>query len=260
VKGLGCLDAVVELLGCSVHTVHKYQVLFWKEHLLKLFGALLTVLTTAVLPATATPVTAFVTYDSTPLGIFGDWSIHFTSGDPSVQITEVKITLNSKLFFDSAAGASASPRATYSCLRQYRRNAALVGLVGNNAANNPADGGKVLDLHFTNFTVAAGVFNFNLDVDKDNPLNNCAHLGILATIACNAANVVIATGNSLVSGSDFNGSQVEIFFGGGPAVTPPRSRRISLRPASTRTRPISAPTSRLFPSRRRSSCCLPRFP
>jgi hypothetical protein len=35
---------------------------------------------------------------------------------------------------------------------------------------------------------------------------------------------VIATGNSLVSGSDFNGSQVEIFFGGGPAVTPTSNR------------------------------------
>ena len=188
---------------------------------MKLLGALLTVLTTAVLPATATPVTAFVTYDSTPLGIFGDWSIHFTSGDPSVQITEVKITLNSTLFFDSAAGGFGFPTGNiFLPFTSTSGAAALVGLVGNNAANNPADGGKVLDLHFTNFTVAASVFNFSLDVDKDNPLHNCAHLGILATIVCNAANVVIATDNSLVSGSDFNGSQVEIFFGGGPAVTP----------------------------------------
>ena len=174
----------------------------------------------SALPCAATPITGFATFDSTPLGIFGNWTIQLTSGDPAVQITEVKITLNSNTLFDSVAGGFGFPNGnTFEGFNSLLGTGGLVGLVGNNAVNNPADGTGTLDLHFSNFTSSTGFFAFGADVDKNNPLANCSGLRPLLALACNLGNGIIATANSLVFGGEFAGAQIQVFLGG-PGVIP----------------------------------------
>lgn len=160
-------------------------------------------------------VTGVSTFDSRPAGILADWTHTYTSGSPDVKILSIKITLNSNLFFDTAAGAPGF------LTNQNVSTTADGGtaFTGFSASGAGLDGGTIVTLSFSDFLPGESYTHVG-DVDEAVTLQDCSGLGGLALAGCIATNVARTTDGSLVSGAEFAGSTIDVTLGG-PLVTNP---------------------------------------
>lgn len=157
--------------------------------------------------APAALVTGQSVFNSSPAGIFADWTHTFTAGDPGITITSVKIVLNSNLFFDPTGAAPGF-------LANQNFGTIAGGGTGFTGAYTPGtDGSTTVTMNFTSFGPGQS-YSHTGDVDENVTLQNCGGLGGGALVACLAANVAATTDGSLVSGAEMAGSTVEITLGG----------------------------------------------
>lgn len=160
-------------------------------------------------------VSGVSTFDSRPAGILADWTHTFSTGSPDVKILAIKITLNSNLFFDTAAGG-----AGFLTNQDVATNSdGGTGFTGFSASGAGLDGGTMVTLSFSDF-LPGETYTHVGDADEAVTLLNCGGLGGGALVACIATNAVRTTDGSLVSGAEFAGSSVDVTLGG-PLVASP---------------------------------------
>ncbi len=152
-------------------------------------------------------------------GALGTWSVQFNSGDPSVTLDQLVITLPATYKFDTQAGGFG-----YLVSQDFVKlsgGANATGLTPNTTASR--DGAGALTIVFSGFNTASGAFTFDIDVDGTTtlqPTNDCSGKSGLALVQCvasnvpiNAANLVASTAASIVDGTEIAGTTIAATFG-----------------------------------------------
>lgn len=160
-------------------------------------------------------VSGVSTFDSRPAGVLGDWTHTYDLGSPDVQIQKIKIILNSSLFFDTASGAPGF--LTFQDVGTISDGG--TGFTAFSASGSGLDGGTSLTLTFSGFNPGE-TYTHTGDVDQNQTLLNCNGLSGVALGICVATNVARTTDGSLVSGSEFAGSTIEVTLGGASVAAP----------------------------------------
>lgn len=159
----------------------------------------------------ASIVSGSVLFDSAPAGIFGGWTINFSSTDPAYKLNSVVISLGgANLFLDTQLPA---PGATLWQDFNITGGGAPTGFTSISPGTTAArDGATSYTLNFSNFT-SGKTFSYQLDVDNCNDL---------LSLSC-----------SIVNGSEFAGATATFNFGGPDAGSFSRTAAFAAVPGGT---------------------------
>jgi len=146
------------------------------------------------------------TFDSRPAGILGSWTHTYSTGSPDVVIQEIVIRLNSNLFFDLTSAAPGH----LAWQGFSTNNDGGTGFVSFSAAT---DGSMSVKLTFGNFNVGESYLHFG-DVDEWVNVPSCQGQSGFGLAICLALAGLANTDGSLVTGSEFEGSTIEVLLGG----------------------------------------------
>lgn len=170
--------------------------------------ALLGLLVTGAMTVQAATINGSVTFAAQTGGVFGNWSISFSSSDPVLELRSARFTLPAGYGFDTQNGGFGVPAS-----QDFEAGSSLVGTTLTPGTTGGRDGANQLRIDFSGFTADKGPFLYNLDVDEPlQSLEVCQPSP--AGDSCNQKNGELTLAAAVVKGAEIQGTSVFLTFGG----------------------------------------------